>query len=689
MLSMTVEGTELPFLVDTGATYSTLRDTPDCATLSSSTVSVVGFSGIPMTLPLTDPALTQLGKQTLKHQYVVSPQVPVNLMGRDLLVKLGATIMCSADGLTVTLPGGKEFPCLGSPSKTQYLVRDSEQSTADIYWGRLVEEGILRTYQQWRPWIMSLAVYSEPRDPYHVTLFYDKEEDDTYREQFESDLEGETWKVKTHNIYIGPEGVAAAVKLTDEQLPWYNVGEDSAPHITLAVHFGHEARELGPMVKRALDNSWWQAPSVAACTAASLAVLNRLAECGFKVEEKVREDLKAEPIAGAEEWFTDGCCHRDEEGLKAGYAVVRRVGQEYQVIEAGRIEGQQSAQRAEVIALIRALRLAKNLKVNIYTDSAYAFGAAHVELAQWKRAGYRTATNAPICHKKEMEELEKALEDPDEVSIVKCKGHSQGDNPVARGNRTADEAAKKAAGYKGQRQMVQVTAEEEVSTNTLEEVRQAQKEAAPEEKGVWQAKGAWQEEGLWRSPDGRPVLTTKMAKQKSTGFTPYELLTGRQFPAPWTVVSAEQPQKRNRSHAEYFNELKALVSSFTKQVTCEKPREKGEVPDAKAVWLKVIKRKWKEPRWTGPYEVTARTATAVQLKGKGDTWFYWTQCAAADESLVDEDPVPPDTGGNESKRQNKSSSLCNGPTGSLPARPKKEEPVRRRSPRLQKGGTTD
>ncbi|KAL3989186.1 hypothetical protein ACER0C_013504 [Sarotherodon galilaeus] len=701
MLSMTVEGTELPFLVDTGATYSTLRDTPDCATLSSSTVSVVGFSGIPMTLPLTDPALTQLGKQTLKHQYVVSPRVPVNLMGRDLLVKLGATIMCSADGLTVTLPGGKEFPCLGSPSKTQYLVRDSEQSTADIYWGRLVEEGILRTYQQWRPWIMSLAVYSEPRDPYHVTLFYDKEEDDTYREQFESDLEGETWNVKTHNIYIGPEGVAAAVKLTDEQLPWYNVGEDSAPHVTLAVHVGHEARDLGPMVKRALDNSWWQAPSVAACTAASLVVLNRLAECGFKVskeklqlvrpevEEKVRKDLKAEPIAGAEEWFTDGCCHRDEEGLKAGYAIVRRVGQEYQVIEAGRIEGQQSAQRAEVIALIRALRLAKDMKVNIYTDSAYAFGAAHVELAQWKRAGYRTATNAPICHKKEMEELEKALEDPDEVSIVKCKGHSQGDNPVARGNRTADEAAKKAAGYKGQRQMVQVTAEEEVSTNTLEEVRQAQKEAAPEEKGVWQAKGAWQEEGLWRSPDGRPVPTTKMAKQKSTGFTPYELLTGRQFPAPWTVVSAEQPQKRNRSHAEYFNELKALVSSFTKQVTCEKPREKGEVPDAKAVWLKVIKRKWKEPRWTGPYEVTARTATAVQLKGKGDTWFHWTQCAAADESLVDEDPAPPNTGGNESKRQNKSSPLCNGPTGSLPGRPKKEEPLRRRSPRLQKGGTTD
>lgn len=1383
---MKVEGTELSFLVDTGATYSTLKNTPDCATLSSNTVSVVGFSGIPMTLPLTDPALTQLGKQTLKHQYVVSPQVPVNLMGRDLLVKLGANILCSADGLTVTLPGGKEFPCLGSPLKTQYLIKDSEQSTADIYWGRLVEEGILRIYQKWRPWIMSLAVYSEPKDPYHVTLFYDKEEDDIYREQFEADLEGETWEVKTHNIYIGPEGVAAAVKLTDEQLPWYNVGEDSAPHITLAVHCGHEARDLGPMVKRALDNSWWQstqipnvwyapecktyrilclsndavilehkeisrthgrektdhpdavaelsklpdtlwsrgptdvglascspvlfqlksdapinkpqyrhrpeadagiaetiegllqvgvlepshsdwntpilpvekqgtgkyrmahdlrainavlrtdtvpvpnpytaltaitwdqkwftcidlanaffclplheslrdifsftyrgrqfrytrlpqgfalspgifnqvlkealspcqlpegctliqyvddlliaAPSAAACTAASLAVLNRLAACGFKVsreklqmvrpevtflgrviahrsvglmnthrdqilthpkprtvkellsflgltgysrqfipnyagktaplrdlikkvgarnlkaelswtpatetafislkqdlsratdlatphydepfyldvsetngivngvlfqkkrgsrdvlmyvsiklgpmearqptctqhaagvakiiqktahivrehplkvltthsvvayvnsqaftmtalkqqrlskildapnltftheginmadlmgsgephdcvkraqvEEKVREDLRAEPIAGAEEWFTDGCCHRDEEGLKAGYAVVRRVGKEHQVIEAGRIEGQQSAQRAEVIALIRALRLAKHMKVNIYTDSAYAFGAAHVELAQWKRAGYRTATNAPIRHKNEMEELEKALMDPDEVSIVKCKGHSEGDNPVARGNQKADEAAKKAAGYKGQRQMVQVTAEEEGSTNTLEEVRQAQKEATSDEKGVWQAKGAWQEEGLWRSPDGRPVLTTDMAKQKvseahglghvgirqmernlcrwwhpemrnmvlekartclicgahnpkpavkpepgkfvmperpgeeividftdmietgpggvryllvcvdaltgwpeawatrredaksvikclinhyiprhgfpkrirsdngthfknqdlqavermlgvqhkfgtvyhpqsqgkvermnlnlknklakicaqtglnwvaalpialmtircsvnqSTGYTPYELQTGRQFPAPWTVAPAEQSRKTNRSHTEYFNELKALVSSFTKQVACERPKEKGEVPDAKAVWLKVIKRKWKEPRWTGPFEVTARTATAVQLRGKSDNWYHWTQCAAADDRLVDETPNPLNTRVNDSKGQNKSSPLCTGPVSSPPDGPKKEEAPRRKSPRLKKGGTT-
>ncbi|KAL4009592.1 hypothetical protein ACER0C_003444 [Sarotherodon galilaeus] len=731
MLSMTVEGTQLTFLVDTGATYSTLRTTPNSATLSNHTVTVVGFSGVPMTLPLTDPALTKLGKQTLKHQYVVSPQVPVNLMGRDLLVKLGATIMCSADGLTVSLPGGKEFPCLGTFSKNQYLVQDSDQATADIYWGRLVEDGILRQYQLWKPWIMSLAVYTPPRDPYHVTLFYDRDDDDTYRENFQSDLEGQIWNVRSHNIYVGPEGVAAAVKLTDEQLPWYEMGSDSAPHVTLAVHVGHQAREMGPMVKRALDNAWWQSTQIpnvwyapkcktyritclsndavvlehreisrthgrertdhpdavaalsqlpdtlwstgptdvglATCSPVlfqlkSEAPINRpqyrhkpeaeegiaetiegLLEVGephdcarkAEAEEKIREDLKAEPIPGAEDWFTDGCCHRDEEGLKAGYAVVCRRGNQYEVKEAGRIEGQQSAQRAEVIALTRALRLAKDMRVNIYTDSAYAFGAAHVELAQWKRAGFRTATNAPISHKKEMEELEEALNDPDEVSIIKCKAHSQENTMVAKGNQKADEAAKEAAGYKGRRQMVAVIAEEESNTDVLEETRKAQEEATPEEKEVWQARGARKEGGLWRGPHGRPVLTAKLAEKKVASGGP----------------------------------------------TAEK-----EVPDAKAVWLKVIKRKWKEPRWTGPYEVTARTTTAVRLKGKGDTWFHWTQCAAADESLVEKNSALPDTGG-ENQRQNKSSHLCNGPTSSPPGRPKQEEQPRRRSPRQHKGVT--
>ncbi|MEQ2308819.1 hypothetical protein AMECASPLE_032181, partial [Ameca splendens] len=34
--------------------------------------------------------------------------------------------------------------------------------------------------------------------------------------------------------------------------------------------------------------------------------------------------------------------------------------------------------------------------------------------------------------------------------------------------------------------------------------------------------------------------------------------------------------------------------------------------------------------WTGPFQVTERTSHAVRVKGKGDTWYHWSQCAAAE-----------------------------------------------------------
>lgn len=94
---MTVNGLTLPFLVDTGATYSTICEAPGETRLSGDEVSVVGFSGVPMTLPVTTPFKTELGNQVVTYPYVISAQVLVNLMGRDLLIKLGG--ICEFTGL--------------------------------------------------------------------------------------------------------------------------------------------------------------------------------------------------------------------------------------------------------------------------------------------------------------------------------------------------------------------------------------------------------------------------------------------------------------------------------------------------------------------------------------------------------------------------------------------------------------
>ena len=96
----------------------------------------------------------------------------------------------------------------------------------------------------------------------------------------------------------------------------------------------------------------------------------------------------------------------------------------------------------------------------------------------------------------------------------------------------------------------------------------------------------------------------------------------------------------------YFNELQALVSDFSRQVGERRDLPEGsKLPTAEWVLLRVIKRKWSEPRWTGPFQVTERNSHAVRLRGKGDTWFHWSQCTAAEEpgrSWLDINPPAPD-----------------------------------------------
>ena len=62
--------------------------------------------------------------------------------------------------------------------------------------------------------------------------------------------------------------------------------------------------------------------------------------------------------------------------LAAGYAIIQgdlRHNHGTQTIEASPLPPHTTSQQAELIALTRALTLAKNLRVNIHTDSKYAY----------------------------------------------------------------------------------------------------------------------------------------------------------------------------------------------------------------------------------------------------------------------------------------------------------------------------
>ncbi|XP_030579610.1 uncharacterized protein LOC115776172 [Archocentrus centrarchus] len=446
-------------------------------------------------------------------------------------------------------------------------------------------------------------------------------------------------------------------------------------------------------------------------------------DCQEKVLEdlKIRPDLVSEPIEGAENWYTDGGCYKDKQGdLQAGYAVVRETETGYQIVRAKKLTERPSAQRAELLAMITALQHEKDREVNIYTDSAYVTGAVHVELRQWERAGYRTATMTPVKHAEEMAILAQAIPGPTRVAVIKCKRHDKEGSRVAKGNEEADQRAKEAAGYTPRHQMMmshpQVRPREEIVidyTDMIDRVRGYRyllvmvdsitgwPEAYPAKnedskivikclinhyipqhgfprrvrsdngtyfknqdlQAVKAALGLKHKFGAVYHPESQGKvermnqnLKTKLAKicvqskiewvgalpiallqirsslNKVTGFTPFELLTGRQFPGPTAALPGEGQNITNFQYKAYFDELKALVSGFVSQVHDRVTGgQKGEPHTAEWVRLKVIKRKWSEPRWTGPHQVVERTSHAVRLKRKGDTWYHWSQCIPAEK----------------------------------------------------------
>lgn len=155
-----------------------------------------------------------------------------------------------------------------------------------------------------------------------------------------------------------------------------------------------------------------------------------------------RKDLSDRPLADAEvTWFTDGSSYILDGIRRAGAAVVSHEG----VIWSSALSPGTSAQQAELVALTKALEMAKGKAPNIYTDSRYVFATAHVHGEIYRQRGLLTSAGKEIKNKSEIISLLKALFLPKKVSIIHCPGHQKGTDPIAEGNRRADETARQVA----------------------------------------------------------------------------------------------------------------------------------------------------------------------------------------------------------------------------------------------------
>ncbi|XP_029902678.1 uncharacterized protein LOC115355895 [Myripristis murdjan] len=219
-------------------------------------VKTVGFSGKVQIIPFTEPLPIRIDNKTIVASILYSIDTPVNLVGRDLLCRLRATIICNPHGLHLQIPDDQ---CLEA---TSMMIQHTGKKVKRplVYWLRL--KGTMSAlYQQWKQWENFIrsktGAATEPRLPLHCTLMFDENQSQIdYRACWEEMINRMQYFIISTTIYVGPQGAAAAVKLPSPLQDWFQVS-DSVPHVTLLIKAHHESHELGPMMKTAEAIQEW------------------------------------------------------------------------------------------------------------------------------------------------------------------------------------------------------------------------------------------------------------------------------------------------------------------------------------------------------------------------------------------------------------------------------------------------
>ena len=114
-MQQNVAGRSENFLVDTRATYSVL--TSYSRAFSSQTCTILGATGKTITKRFTRALLCCWDGQIFSHQFLVVPECPTPLLGRDILTKLGTTLVIGS---------------FSAPRALQLLVTTEEPITPSI-----------------------------------------------------------------------------------------------------------------------------------------------------------------------------------------------------------------------------------------------------------------------------------------------------------------------------------------------------------------------------------------------------------------------------------------------------------------------------------------------------------------------------------------------------------------------------
>ncbi|RLV63421.1 hypothetical protein DV515_00018289, partial [Chloebia gouldiae] len=344
-----------------------------------------------------------------------------------------------------------------------------------------------------------------------------------------------------------------------------------------------------------------------------------------------RQDLKDEPLDTADwELFTDGSSFVENGTRYARYSVVTV----FQVIEARALTPGTSAQKAEIIGLTRALILSTGRKVNIWTDSKYAFGVVHIHGALWRERGLLSSQGTAIKHQEEVVALLDAVHKPEQVAVMHVRRHQKEDGKIFRGNRLADAAAREAA-----RQVWTQMALIPTRTNPANPyLQQPPRYSREDEKLAALLKANKNATGWYVTNTGQVVVPSWIMKA---------ILVAEHNKSHWSaealvkflkseIVSNRMLSLAKRVNAIILNALRGALQ-WNRPLSLENPVH--DVQPGDQVYVKNWSTDPLRKSWSGPHQVILTTYTAVKVAGM-DSWIHYTRIKKAPTQWVSQAVTP-------------------------------------------------
>ncbi|CAL9706360.1 unnamed protein product [Knipowitschia caucasica] len=242
-----IEGKPITFLVDSGATHSVIQTKELSIKLSGRSVFSTSASGqtVPesFSVPIKCTWANERNPATAKHSFLMSDLCPVNLLGRDLMIKWEVVITSTAEGLKIDR---------GACATNFVKVNTNCPMSVYQWWFHTASASYLM--ETTSPFLNPKSDTLKAED-LHCVCHLHHGPDCEFEETFKLGTNG---CLILADVYFDESKCAVSVELSQSQKQCYRL-ENSSPHISIAKAKTDTWQTLGLFVRRCTLAEDWEA----------------------------------------------------------------------------------------------------------------------------------------------------------------------------------------------------------------------------------------------------------------------------------------------------------------------------------------------------------------------------------------------------------------------------------------------